>query len=411
MQQQRMADVDLTRLSNQNKLLKQKVSELELWVEELTHQNQLQLNNLAAEQSPLKNFINNQNLIDQYLQENNKLRNQVLEMATQVTQKEEALRSSTFDYKTQVKQLNERGERQLNKINDLEINKELLLKSKQKFVMFVKSKILQKIKDKIAAGNQMMIDQEIQNYEANEIHMFHDILLLDSKENTAHKKQESIHLSEFGTGRNNNNDLMMGRQMSIEEKPLFSQQFADFRQNLSVGDENLTDEDENHENGPLNYNTQFEPRKSNKDVKEYNLNINLDHILPSAQISPQTEAIFRNFGDSKSIDIRNMNNSESQRQLEHLMIQSNRQHKRQINELNTAAAHLKKKTGRSKSKGSKSPKKTKPKSNSKSRNEVVKSYKSYGSKASTLARAKPMPSNSSRERINSGSQVREEPSH
>jgi hypothetical protein len=36
-----MADVDLTRLSNQNKLLKQKVSELELWVEELTHQNQL----------------------------------------------------------------------------------------------------------------------------------------------------------------------------------------------------------------------------------------------------------------------------------------------------------------------------------------------------------------------------------
>lgn len=99
----------------------------------------------------------------------------------------------------------------MNKINDLEINKELLLKSKQKFVMFVKSKILQKIKDKIAAGNQMMIDQEIQNYEANEIHMFHDILLLDSKENTAHKKQESIHLSEFGTGRNNNNDLMMGR--------------------------------------------------------------------------------------------------------------------------------------------------------------------------------------------------------
>lgn len=56
-------------------------------------------------------------------------------------------------------------------------------------------------------------------------------------------------------------------------------------------------------------------------VTEYNLNINLES-LTNQQMSPKTEAIFQNFGDNKSIDIRNMNNSESARQLEQLMMLS-----------------------------------------------------------------------------------------
>jgi len=72
-------------------------------------------------------------------------------------------------------------------------------------------------------------------------------------------------------------------------------------------------------------------------ITEYNFNVNLDNILPSHEMSPNAEAIFKNFpdGENRSIDIRDLNNSESQKQLEFMMRQHLKKDK-QINIMNTS---------------------------------------------------------------------------
>lgn len=67
--QQKINNEDSKRLAQHNQLLLTKVEELEQWVEELTHQNTVQLNNLTQESSPFKTFISNQHRLDQQTSE------------------------------------------------------------------------------------------------------------------------------------------------------------------------------------------------------------------------------------------------------------------------------------------------------------------------------------------------------
>lgn len=88
-----------------------------------------------------------------------------------------------------------------------------------------------------------------------------------------------------------------------------------------VNNENMTDEEADDKfegEAPSMIHPQAPKDQS---ITEYNLNVNLDNLLPSVSMSPNAEAIFKNFpeNENRSIDIRDLTNSESQRQLEFMM--------------------------------------------------------------------------------------------
>ena len=91
----------------------------------MEQQNTLQLGNLTADQNPMQQFISNQHVIDQYLQENNDLKNELLGKQGLITQKEEELRSTTSKLKTKV----EVGQSEIfslkNTIRELEVSRDL----------------------------------------------------------------------------------------------------------------------------------------------------------------------------------------------------------------------------------------------------------------------------------------------
>ena len=91
----------------------------------MEQQNTLQLGNLTSDQNPMQQFISNQHVIDQYLQENNDLKNELLGKQGTLTQKEEELRSTTSALKAKV----EFGLSEIfslkNSIKELEISKNL----------------------------------------------------------------------------------------------------------------------------------------------------------------------------------------------------------------------------------------------------------------------------------------------
>ena len=118
----------------------------------MEQQNTLQLGNLTADQNPMQQFISNQHVIDQYLQENNDLKNELLGKQGLITQKEEELRSTTSKLKTKV----EVGQSEIfslkNTIRELEVSRDLQLQSKQKFIEFVKQNILSQIEGSLDRG-------------------------------------------------------------------------------------------------------------------------------------------------------------------------------------------------------------------------------------------------------------------
>lgn len=224
------------------------------------------------------------------------------------------------------------------------------MKQKQKFIDFVRINIMKQIREGLADANRKLIEQEISHYEYNSSFLFmkeEEQTTVNKEELDSDKDHQSLVTpagpSPLNINQNQTSVKTRKQSVDLETKPLFSQQFATLQEHIKFEGENLTDEEENLD---LDKSEQLEPHQTNtfnagtsnrtqtkNAVTEYNLNVNLEH-LTNQQTSPKTEAIFQQFGDRESIDIRNLNNSESTRQLEQLMIQSLKMKKaRHVNEL------------------------------------------------------------------------------